>query len=437
MKKMSSVSVIGLGYVGLPTAVLAAQCGYDVTGYDIDFNKLEKIKNGDPTIVEPEIFQRLNEVLLTEKLKISSKLQPSDCFLISVPTPLKNDKKSDMSAVYDAGEKIAAVLKQGDLVILESTVKVGTTMKLAKILEDKYGLKLGINFYVAYCPERVLPGNTFKELIENNRVIGATCLGAAELSKDFYSKFVKGKLEFADDKTAELVKLIENSSRDVQIAFANQVDEMAKEIGIDSYNVIRIANKHPRVNILNPTCGVGGHCIAVDPWFLIESFPKNTKLLQISRSINDKKPGAIISDVLNKAEEFKQLNNRKPIITALGIAFKPDVDDVRESPALKIANELNQKDNLDFYVYDPFIDKKNFNNNNLKTFDKLNDAIKKADIILFLVKHSLFFQIKEKEFFGKQLIDTCGLMQCFSQKNKMFLQDAIKVSSESKQTFTF
>ncbi len=437
MKRISSVSVVGLGYVGLPTAVLAAQCGYEVNGFDIDINKAEKIKNGDPTIVEPEIFQRLNEVLLDEKLKISSELQSADCFLIAVPTPLKNDKSSDMSAVYDAGERIAKVLKQGNLVILESTVKVGTTMKLAKILEKKSGLKLGVNFYVAYCPERILPGSTFKELIENDRVIGATCLGAAELVQDFYSKFVKGKLEFADDKTAEMVKLVENSSRDVQIAFANQVAEMSKEIGIDPYNVIKIANKHPRVNILNPTCGVGGHCIAIDPWFLIETFPQNSKLLQMSRSINNEKPKTVISDVLNEVEKFKTLNNKKPIVTAFGITFKPDVDDVRESPALKIASELSKKDSLDFYVYDPFVDKKNINDNNLQSFEKLNLAIRASDIILFLVKHTSFLQIKEKEFIGKQIFDTCGLLQHFAQKNKLFLQDIVKVSLELKPTINF
>lgn len=432
---MKKISVIGLGYVGLPTAVLAAQYGYDVAGFDIDVDKAAKIKSGNATIVEPEIFQRLNDVLFDEKLKISTELQPADCFLITVPTPLKIDKKSDMSAVFDAGEQIARVLKAGDLVILESTVKVGTTCQLAKMLEEKSGLKLGINFYVAYCPERILPGSTFKELIGNDRVIGATCAGAAELAQTFYSKFVKGNLEFTDDKTAEMVKLVENSSRDVQIAFSNQVAAMAKNVGVDPYNVVAIANKHPRVNILNPTCGVGGHCIAVDPWFLIETFPESSRLLQVARSINDGKPKEVIKSVLYEVEKFKKLNKRKPIIAALGITFKPDVDDVRTSPSLKIAKELSvKKEELDLCVYDPHVDKKVFSDNNLTSFDKLNDIIKKSDIILVLVKHSQFLEIKAKLLQNKKIIDTCGLLHHFDRDyNKLFFH-AAKVDSDLKQT---
>ncbi|MFH1643549.1 MAG: nucleotide sugar dehydrogenase [bacterium] len=415
---MKKISVIGLGYVGLPTAVIAAQSGYDVAGFDIDLNKIEKIKNGDPTIVEPEIQERLNSVLFSEKLKISNQLEVADCFLITVPTPLKDDKKADMSHVFDAGRQIAQVLKPGDLVILESTVSVGTTDKLAKLLEEISGLTLGINFYVAYCPERILPGNTFKELVENDRIIGAPCLSAAEFARKFYSKFVKGNLEITDDKTAEMVKLIENSFRDTQIAFANQVADMSEIAGIDPYNVIFLANKHPRVNILNPTCGVGGHCIAVDPWFLIDSFSEQTKLLKVVRSINDEKPNFIVNKVLNVVENFKKQNFRNPVIAVFGVTYKPDVDDIRESPALKIVKELNSdKKNLNLIAYDPFVVKKVFDDNNIANLTNQRNLLEKADIVLFLVKHTQFFNIKTNLLQNKNIIDACGFIYDFNKKN--------------------
>ena len=408
---MKRISVVGLGYIGLPTAILAAQNGYQVFGFDIDQDKIKKINYGDSIIVEPEIRQRLFSVLKNNRFKAFCDLKPADCFLISVPTPFKKYKKADLSFVFSAGEQIIKVLQQNNLVILESTVPVGTTFKLAKFLESKSGLKLGIDFFVAYCPERVLPGKIFLELISNDRMIGGICEKSANFAKNFYSKFVKGKLYITDDKTAEMVKLVENSSRDVQIAFANQVDQMCKNVKIDSYKVIEYANKHPRVKILNPTCGVGGHCIAVDPWFLIESFPKDSKLLKLTRQINDDKPNIIIKNVLEKVEKLRLKIIVKIKVLILGLTFKPDIDDMRESPALKIALSLNSKRKLiDLAVCEPNISKISLNDMNFYKIFTLESGIKWSDIVLILVKHKEFFSIKKFDFKNKIIIDSCGLI---------------------------
>ena len=272
---MKKVSIVGLGYIGLPTAIIAAEHGFLVLGFDIDENKVDKINQGEETIVEPEVAAKLTHVISKETFKATKKLEAADYFIIAVPTPFS--KKADLSYVFNAAKEIAKVLQKGNLVILESTVPVNTTIKLAEFLGKNSGLKKE-DFFVAYCPERVLPGKIFKELIANDRVIGGINDESKELARSFYKSFVKGKIYLTDTKTAEMVKLVENSSRDVQIAFANQVAAMCEEVNINPFEVIDIANKHPRVNVLKPGCGVGGHCIAVDPWFLIESFSKNSTL---------------------------------------------------------------------------------------------------------------------------------------------------------------
>jgi len=344
-------------------------------------------------------------------------LHPAECFLIAVPTPFeetktkKEDKKADLTYVFSAAEKVATVLFPGNLVILESTVPVGTTAKLAKILEEKSGLKVGIDFFVAYCPERVLPGRIFQELIINDRVIGGLCQRSAELAREFYSKFVKGHLTLADDKTAEMVKLVENSSRDVQIAFANQLDAMCQKIGINPYRVIELANKHPRVNILNPGCGVGGHCIAVDPWFLIETFPKDSELLKTTRKINDNKPNQVIKDVLKKIDAIKENGISKPKLLVLGLTFKADVDDMRESPALKIAQELKKKKSLlELAVCEPNVISDSLREMGFANIKGLFEGVAWADLVLILVKHKEFYSIKELDLKDKDIVDYCGLL---------------------------
>ncbi|MFC1894562.1 nucleotide sugar dehydrogenase [Candidatus Dependentiae bacterium] len=427
---MNTISVVGLGYIGLPTAIVAAQSGYKVFGFDIDSEKIQKINNGDPTIVEPEIIQRLYSVLKDKKIIVSSILQESDCFIVAVPTPFLrnknniNDVKANLSYVFDAAENIARVLKPGNLVILESTVPVGTTFKLASLLEKKSGLKLGIDIFVAHCPERVLPGKIFEELVSNDRVIGSVCDGSAKLAEKFYSKFVKGKLTFTDDKTAEMIKLVENSSRDLQIALANQISQMASRVGINPYEVISIANKHPRVNILEPGCGVGGHCIAVDPWFLIESFPQDSDLLKVARKVNDEKPFLVLQEVAQKINMFNSKNKKQPNLLILGLTFKPDIDDYRNSPALKISSELNKDNNLNLAVCEPNLVSQKIKNIGFLNVKGLLDGVKWADLILILVKHKEFFSLNELNLKGKMVIDICGLLS-----NKKYINNVIGESN--------
>ena len=402
---MKKVSVVGLGYIGLPTAILSAQSGYDVFGFDVDVDKVSRIKKGDPTIAEPEISERLTKVLAAKNLDVGTRLRPADCFVVAVPTPFKEDKKADSSFVFGAAESIAAVLKEGDLILLESTIPVGTTAKVFSLLEEKSGLKAGRDFFVAHCPERVLPGRIFHELVLNDRVVGGINRKSSELAQDFYIRFVKGDIFLTDDKTAEMVKLVENSSRDVQIAFANQVAGMARRAWIEPREVINLANRHPRVNVLNPGCGVGGHCIAVDPWFLIETFSDETKLLRIARNVNDARPLEIVDEVLSKIDL-----NQKSNVLVLGVTFKPNVDDVRESPALKIALELNKhSDKLNLLICEPNVEKKRLEKKGLSSVG-LKEGLLNSDLILSLVLHKEFQSITKEHIKDKKIIDTCGLI---------------------------
>jgi len=430
---MKRISILGLGYIGLPTAIIAAQAGYDVFGYDIDESKVERINAGDPIIFEPELSQRLVRALSNDGFKAVSELQYADCFIIAVPTPFKENKKPDLSSVFSAGELIAKRIMPGNLVLLESTVPVGTTEKLGRRIQDASGLTMGIDFFVAHCPERVLPGQIFKEIVDNNRIIGGVCQRSCELAHIFYSKFSKGFIHITDDKSAEMVKLIENSCRDVQIAFANQVASMCKTAGLDPYQVIELANKHPRVNILTPTCGVGGHCIAVDPWFLIDSFPHETTLLKTARIINDQKPYSVIDDVMRRAEFIKKNNTYKPKVLGLGITFKPNIDDIRESPALKISFELHKKNDLiEYKIYDPNIDYITLNGLGLEAIHDVWRGIAWADIIVVLVKHKEFTLIREEAFNNCEIIDTCGLIHEIQGKESLELLQGITTKQISR-----
>lgn len=408
---MKRVSIVGLGYIGLPTAILAAKSGCEVFGFDTDHDKVDKINSGDSTILEPELSDKLWNVLSKTTFKAYKDLQFADCFLVAVPTPFNKDRTADLSYVFKASDLIAQRIMPGNLVILESTVPVGTTEKVAARIASLSGLRLGVDFFVAYCPERVLPGKIFKELVENDRVIGGTCQRACELARLFYSKFVKGFLHITDHKVAEMVKLIENSSRDVQIAFANQVAAMCQEAEIDPFQVIELANRHPRVKLLSPGCGVGGHCIAVDPYFLIEQFPHATRLLHMAREVNENKPKAVIEEVLLKARELQELGVSRPKVLTLGITFKADVDDIRESPALKIASALSQrKDLFDVHVYDRNVSVDIQKRLGLDTCPDLEKGLMEADIIVILVKHKEFALLGEMAFHNKIIVDPCGLL---------------------------
>lgn len=409
---MKRIAIIGLGYIGLPTAILAAECGYTVFGFDIDENKVQRLNMGDTTIIEPEINTRLTNALKNKNLLISTSLHYADCFIIAVPTPIKSNNKADLSYVMSAADQIAKRIMPGNLVILESTVPVGTTEKISYRIADVSGLQPEIDFFVAHCPERVLPGKIFKELIDNDRVVGGCSQKACDLAKTFYSRFVRGFIHITNDKIAEMVKLVENSSRDVQLAFANQVAAMCSTAGIDPYQVIELANRHPRVNILSPTCGVGGHCIAVDPWFLVETFPGDTELLVSARKINDQKPDQVINKILEQVNLFKENTSNNPTVLALGVTFKPDVDDLRESPALKITQTLKEKkDLLNLLVYDPCASIEDLEQLELPYIQDFIFGLEQADIIVVLVKHKQFSQPSNAQFFEKKtLIDTCGLI---------------------------
>lgn len=429
---MRRISVVGLGYIGLPTAILAAQTGFEVFGFDTDSDRVKKINSGNISLVEPGLNDRLLTALSKGLFKAYKDLQYADCFIIAVPTPIKENKRADLSYVFSAGEAVAKRLMPGNLVILESTVPVGTTEALAAQLEELSGMRVGIDFFVSHCPERVLPGKILKELTENDRVIGGMCHKACELSKNVYSKFVNGLLHITDEKTAEMVKLVENSSRDVQIAFANQVAAMAEKAGLDPFQVIELANRHPRVKILSPSTGVGGHCIAIDPCFLIESFPEETELLQATRKINNNKPLQVLDKILSKIEFLKESGFERPKVYALGLTFKPNVDDIRESPALKIAIELNRrKESIDFYAFDPNLSNDTFQKLGLVP-KSLHEGIKQADIIAILVRHKEFESIPEELFENKVIIDPCGLIFFMHQTGS---KNILSVTSKFKYYF--
>jgi UDP-N-acetyl-D-mannosaminuronic acid dehydrogenase len=429
---MKIISIVGLGYIGLPTAITAAISGYKVFGFDIDKEKIKKINEGESTIIEKGIKEKLNAALQSGNFTATDHLQESDCFVIAVPTPFLNQfashsgKIADLSYVFDAAKKVAQVLKSGNLVILESTIPVGTTLKIAKFLEKESGLTLSKDFFVAHCPERVLPGQIFEELVSNDRIIGGVCNQSSIKAKEFYLKFVNGQIYITDHKSAELTKLLENSYRDLNIAFANEISGMAQDIGVDPYDVIELANKHPRVNILKPGCGVGGHCIAVDPWFLIQTFPKNSQTIKTARIINDSKPYYVVEDVVKVVSKLKLRGIVKPKILTLGLTFKPDVDDLRGSPALKIARELdNKKDILEFAVIEPNLDFDVLNNLKFKYFKNLSAGVFWADIVLILVAHSKFSELSHFDLGCHTVIDKCGLMHDLNKQKNNYLNSPL------------
>lgn len=407
---MKKVCVVGLGYIGLPTSIVAAEHGLEVVGFDIDHKKVTAINAGDPVIEEPEIFEKLQLVLQAQQFKAVTQLEQADYFVIAVPTPFKDGKKADLSYVFDATDNIAKVLKKGDTVIVESTIPVGTTQKVAEQLQAITGLQSGKDFFVAHCPERVLPGKIFKELIENARIIGGVDKVSVQKAKELYKYFVRGPLYLTDATTAEMVKLVENSSRDAQIAFAHQVTSMSYAAGLNPYEVIELANKHPRVNILQPSCGVGGHCIAVDPWFLVETFGKHASFLKAARDVNDHRPQEVMNIISNAVDVWTKEHNKKPTVLLFGLTYKPNVDDVRESPALHIAQTLMNKTSIDTRVCEPHI--KNEVVQKLLNTDtvSITEGVEAADIIVYLVAHDRFKAIDQKLLQGKKMLDFCGLL---------------------------
>jgi UDP-N-acetyl-D-mannosaminuronic acid dehydrogenase len=403
MTKFKNIAVIGLGYIGLPTAAMFASSGIKVVGVDVNHEVVDTINKGNIHIVENGLRELVSDAVNSGNLSASTTPSEADAYIISVPTPFLENKTStipepDLSFIYEAIKSISKYLKPGNLIILESTSPVGTTEKIVdwigKLRPDLILPKIDTNqslesIRIAYCPERVLPGNIINELIHNDRVIGGISLDCALLAEDLYKVFLQGDCTITDSKTAEMVKLTENSSRDVQIAFANELSLICDDNGIDVLNLIKIANKHPRVDILNPGAGVGGHCIAVDPWFIIHKNPTQANLIKTAREVNNSKPTWVIKKVDELLEDYfnKNLNkDRADIkICCYGLSFKPDIDDLRESPALFITRELAKKYRDKVFAIEPNI--KNLEGEDLELVElPPSDTL----ISLILVNHSSF-----------------------------------------------
>jgi UDP-N-acetyl-D-mannosaminuronic acid dehydrogenase len=411
MYKMKKVCVIGLGYIGLPTATVLANNGFEVHGVDINEKAVKLINNGQVHIYEPDLDIMVKKAVESGYLKASVIPEKADVFIIAVPTPFKENHKPDLTYVEQATRSVAPYLEPGNIVILESTSPVGTTEKVAEwILEEREDLSIDENrenrIFVSHCPERVLPGKILKELIENNRIIGGINEESTKRTVEFYKNFVKGEILETNARTAELSKLAENAFRDVNIAFANELSMICDDLNINVWELINLANHHPRVNILQPGPGVGGHCIAVDPWFIVDAAPEAAKLIRTARMVNDSKPYFVIEKI---KEATKNLQN--PTISCLGLAFKANVDDLRESPSVKIVKELSAIYDQTIYVAEPHIEElpKDLLESNVQLV-KTEDAIEKADVIVLLVDHDYFKMIDKKVLSNKIIIDTRGIL---------------------------
>ena len=346
---------MGLGYIGLPTAIIAAKHGVDIVGVDINPQVVEMTNAGKLHIIEPGMEEMLQEVVKNGKLRASTSPEISDAYFMVVPTPFKGDHEPDISYVESATRMVLPYLKEGDLYVIESTSPVGTTDKMAELIFFERP-ELKDKIYIAYCPERVLPGNVIYELVHNDRVIGGRNEASTKKAQAFYGQFVKGTLHPTNSKTAEMCKLTENSCRDSQIAFANELSMICDKAGINVWELINLANKHPRVNILQPGCGVGGHCIAVDPYFISSDFPKEARMISMAREVNNYKADWCADKVQNAMLRFELDNKRKPIVAMMGLAFKPNIDDLRESPAKYIVTKVMQScNNANILVVEPNI----------------------------------------------------------------------------------
>ena len=392
---------MGLGYIGLPTAAVAAGKGIEVIGVDVNPEVVDTINAGKIHIVEPELDQVVKDVV--EKGKLKAKLEPedADAFVIVVPTPFRQNHRPDISYVESATRAVLPFLKEGSLYIIESTSPVHTTEKMADLIwKERPELKDKI--YIAYCPERVLPGNVIYELEHNDRVIGGINPESTQKATAFYKQFVKGELHPTNSRTAEMCKLTENSSRDVQIAFANELSMIAEKADINVWELIELANKHPRVNILQPGCGVGGHCIAVDPWFIVSDYTEQAQIIKRARETNDYKSDWCANKILEAAVDFEKKYDRVPVIACMGLAFKPDIDDLRESPAKYITSRVVAESNAEVLVVEP-------NVHTHKTFALIDykEAYEKADIVAWLVRHKPFLSIPKAT--DKIELDFCGV----------------------------
>ncbi|KFI08477.1 UDP-N-acetyl-D-mannosamine dehydrogenase [Massilia sp. BSC265] len=413
-----TIAMIGLGYIGLPTAAMFASRKKNVIGVDINQHAVDTINGGHTHIVEPDLDMIVSAAVNQGYLRATTTVQPADAFLIAVPTPFHDNHEPDITYVEAAARSIAPVLKKGDLVILESTSPVGTTEKLAGWLaEERPDLKIpqgpndDADINIAYCPERVLPGRVIHELVSNDRIIGGITKECSTRAIELYQTFVQGECIETNSRTAEMCKLTENSFRDVNIAFANELSIICGKLGIDVWELIALANRHPRVNVLRPGPGVGGHCIAVDPWFIVHSAPEEAKLIKSAREVNDHKPHWVLENVKQEIERFLAAHPGRQesdvTIACFGLAFKPDIDDLRESPALDIVSAITSAHNCRVIVVEPNISAlpASLDKGELRT---PQDALARSQIVVMLVNHKPFLALKQELFEGKVVIDTCG-----------------------------
>jgi len=403
---VQKLCVLGLGYIGLPTASTFATHGLQVIGVDVNHKVVNHLQNGHLHIHEPGLRTLVQAALHSGNLTIRPAPEPADAFIIAVPTPFGDGKRADMQYVINAAESIVPHLQPGNLVVLESTSPPRTTTDLVAPILERSGLKAGVDFHLAYSPERVLPGKILQELIENARVIGGIDAASAEAGRDLYGLFVRGQIILTDATTAEMVKLMENTYRDVNIAIANEFSRLADRFGVDVWEAITIANLHPRVNILKPGPGVGGHCISVDPWFLVEAAPDISPLIRTARLVNDGQPEFVVS-LVKRALGSDDLRQRR--IAALGLAYKADVDDLRESPAVEIARRL-AKSGAVVSAYEPF--KRDARFDDLTLAASLPEAIRGAEALLLLVPHTELINLDPNEIAAltsaRTLIDAAG-----------------------------
>ena len=396
------VVTIGLGYIGLPTSALIASHGTNVLGVDINQSVVDTINQGKIHIVEPDLDAIVSKAVSNGFFKASTKASSADVYLIVVPTPFKGNHEPDISFVEAATKGIIPLLKKGDLYIIESTSPIGTTEKMQKLIfASRPELEGAI--HIAYCPERVLPGNVMHELVENDRVIGGIDEDSTQKAISFYRKYVRGELHGTNARTAEMCKLVENSSRDSQIAFANELSLICDKADINVWELINLANKHPRVNILQPGCGVGGHCIAVDPYFIVSDYPAESKMIGTAREVNNYKSFWCAEKIQNEKLQFELKNGRKPKTALMGLAFKPNIDDLRESPAKYIAQKVLQNSNNEQH----FIVEPNIESHSVYKLTDYKEAINKADIVVFLVAHDEFKSLDFDS--SKVVLNFCGI----------------------------
>ena len=406
---VSKVCVIGLGYIGLPTAAILASKGIDVVGVDVKESSVEAINKGEVPFVEPELGDYLSRAVAAGKLRATLAPEPADAYIVAVPTPFHEDKSADLSYIEAAAESLAPQLQGDELVILESTSPPGATQHMADVILAARPDLADKGLLFAHCPERVLPGRVMVELVSNDRIVGGLTPEAAEAAAELYRTFCEGELLLTDAVTAEMAKLTENSFRDVNIAFANELSVICERLGIDVWELIELANHHPRVNILQPGPGVGGHCIAVDPWFIVSAVPEDARLIRTARNVNDDKPGHVMKRI-----DEATADNAAPTVAMLGLAFKPNIDDLRESPALHIVHDYAAAHpQASILAVEPHVESLPPSLEELTnvTLTPVAEAISAADVVVVLVDHDAFKQLPRETLSGKALVDSRGLFR--------------------------